>query len=406
MNKSRKLVFFVGVGCLLAGLFGWAYSGKTRWRAGEKDQNSEVFTGMARQESHSRLPMNAVLKNTKVPLRNDQSSLKEDFDIIDFVRKIDQSTLSEELVLSMLKSSLSPNKKTVLLSLYNKQGGNYYDSDWEPVLLSLILDSDSWPELANKAADGLAQGNHEGQWDSSIIQALEMLGEQGDGGGDGEVVKRTALAFSLRGKDAIETAQSRAMSEPEFMVLTKKHAGMLDQSGRLEAYRSQPESSLKTLYLAAYLKNAPSKKEISRGLSLGMNDPKISSFDQPSLFLAASEASFSGKTAVIFDHWLRLGSQNKNPKSASALGTIVSIAVQKSAFSEASPQPLQGILAFLLSQNTYNPDDSTDLRITLALLMIHGCSDPLVEKVHCPELDEDLKLLRTRLVREGLGKYL
>jgi hypothetical protein len=346
--------------------------------------------------SNKLLPPKSVEKN---PAR-----FREDDDLLGFIKKMVGSPLTEEMVLALLKSPLSPNKKAVLLSLYTRRGGVYRSPAWQPLLLSLIEGSNPWPELANKASDGLAQGNVDGQGDPEI---LETLGRQGQDT-EVDVIKRTALAYALHGKDAIERAKANATSEPEETLLTQKHAGLLTQAERLDAYQTQTDSVLKTIYLGSFLKNAQTTEEISRGLSLGLADPLVLPIDRPALYLAASEAPWSGKTEILLEHWKGFAKRQKEglDLTSSSLQAVLSIAIQKAAFSEADPKAVLEILAILKTLGPFTSADSRDLRVTLALLMVQGCRDPLVKKHLCPGLADELQSLKNQLERDGLGAYL
>lgn len=361
-----------------------------------------------RREPPKSVPLRAKISpnrlHSPVLTAQNPARYKEDDDLADFIKQIMASPLTEEMVLGLLQSTLSPHKKAVLLSLYTRQGGAYLSARWQPLLLSLIKGSDPWPELANKASDGLAQGNVDGKWDFEILQTLDSIDKKTDA----DVIKRTALAYALHGKDALERAKAHAASEPEKTLLAQKYARLLTQDDRIEEYQSQADSALKTLYLESFLKNAQSAEEIAKGLDLGLSDPKILPIDQPALYLAASEASFVGHTDILLDHWKRLALRQKEGQdlTPNRLAAILSIALQKAAFSAPDPKAVLEIIETLKGEGSFAPGGRSELRITLALLMVQGCQDPLVKKHLCPELAEELQSLRNQLERDGLGKYL
>jgi hypothetical protein len=321
---------------------------------------------------------------------------KEDPDIIAFARKIVASKLTESWVLSLLQSPLSQNKHAVVLETYNEQGGAYTDPRWGALLISLLLNSNEWPELANKSADSLAIVNKAGALNEQILREMQALSSD-------EIVKRSALSYALSGRDALESALTDASSDPELEILSRKHAALLDQDERLNYFNSSKSDVAKTKYLEKYISSSISKAELTQGLIKGIQDPSLKNVHKSNFVLAASESPVPGKSTVLFEYWKTLLPKAKEQADFIAM---LNIAVQKAAYSELDKVYAENIIAWLNKQTGFDPNNTLDPRIDLSIAMVNACTDDYIKKNLCASLQLARKKLEDKLKKEGFTSYI
>ncbi len=322
---------------------------------------------------------------------------KEDPDLMTFVQKYKSMTITETALWGLLNSDLSQNKKTVLLSLYLKSSGAFTKPEWGPLLVSLIVSSDQWPELANKACDALllVNSHSDGALDQKLIEAFEALPADA-------TVKRTALVFALFGRESIEQVRDFASSEAELDILTTKHARLLSQDERIDTFLHDKNKTSRTAYLNAYLEHASSRDELIHGLKLGIQDKEITADKRPLVLLSTARSKVPGKSQVLFDYWKSLLGESQHADFVS----IFTVSLPQSAYSEADVRYVNEIVSWLLAQGPFDPKDYGDPRIELAIAMANACQDKTVDHKHCSKVDQLNKALKAKLNTDGLGSYL